>query len=369
MPRRVAHITVRLNTGGAERSLLRLVRETRDDFEHVVICLGPQSPIGDEIEAAGVRLVRHDPWEIGPLAIWRAWRTLRRFDPHLVQGWMYLGNVVASFLALGSAAPVAWNIRQSPGDFSRENRLTRFAVWLGSLRVLRPSFTIFNSHAAVAAHAPYGFDTVAHRVITNGIDTSRYRPDAAVRQTMRERYAERLGGEDRPWVGMVCRFHPLKGVPDFLAAVARVGADRARWLLAGPGMSEDSLELATMLKSAGLTVRDVALLGPISKTADFLPGLDVLVLASHREGTPNILLEAMAAGVTCVATRVGDVSRILSDPARVVDAGDVAGLTRAIEGALAVPQAPAADRQAIVDGYRIEDCMAAYRRTYAELLA
>ena len=367
MPRRIAHITIRLNTGGAERSMLRLARETREDFEHLVICLGPRSPIGDEMEAAGIRLVRHDLWRIGPLALWRTWRTIRQTEPDLLQGWMYLGNALASLLGLITDVRVAWNIRQSPGDFRRENRLTRFAIWLGSRSWASPSLTIFNSHAAVAAHARYGFASGEYRVITNGIDTARYRPDDAARAATRAAFRQSVGDDTRPWAGMVCRFHPLKGVPDFLAAIARVGRDRAHWLLAGPGMQEDNESLLSMLKLEGLTVKDVALLGPIT-TADFLPGLDVLALASHREGTPNILLEAMASGVSCVATRVGDVERILRDDERLAAPGDVDGLARAIAFALDNPADTEQNRGFITSHYAIGACMDGYRQAYAELL-
>ena len=60
---------------------------------------------------------------------------------------------------------------------------------------------------------------------------------------------------------------------------------------------------------------------------------DLFVLASHSEGSPNVLLEAMDAGVPILATRVGGVPEMLTDERRnLVERGDVAGMSAACSG-------------------------------------
>ncbi len=365
---KITHVILELKTGGAEKSLLRLTRETSDTLHHRVICMAGRTPIGDEIEASGTEICWFDYRRRGPLALWDAWRDVAGHPPDVLQGWMYFGNILASLIGLLSRltlAPrykLAWNIRQAP-DVKAERRRTRWAMHLGRLPFLKPDHVIYNSWAGVTAHASLGYDKQPHTVILNGIDTSVYTPDERQRACVR---AEHDVG-DQVWISMVCRLHPLKGVDCYLSAIASLKDNpRYRFSLAGPGMDRDNEDLMTLIDQAGLERDDVDCFGTVD-VAKFLPGLDVLVLASRREGTPNILLEAMACEVGVVATNVGDVERILDDPSRVVvQENELPEKIRAIAES---PQANAErDRQRILDYYTIDRCMAEYAGAYAEMV-
>ncbi len=367
--KRIAHLIVRLDTGGAEKSLYRLVRHTRSELEHEVLCLGPASPISADLESLGVAVHCFDYPRVGPLALWRAWRALRRSRPDVLQGWMYLGNLLASILSLGlPTAAIVWNIRNSPENLQAERLRTRVAMQLARLPGLTPDHVIYNSAAAVAAHAGLGYNKADHGVIVNGIDVDEYQADAEARRRLREEY----GVGEAIWVGMVCRYHPLKGVADFLAAGAALRRDHPgiRLMLAGPGMTAENSSLTEDVTAAGLKTDEVDLLGPLADAVPVLSALDLLVLASYREGTPNILLEAMAAGLMTVATRVGDVPRILEDERRLVTPGNVDELKAKIVVALDA-QDPCARRRAerarVMERYGIRACMDAYLDTYARV--
>ncbi len=290
---------------------------------------------------------------------------------------MYFGNVLASAFGLSlrrrqrRRMRIAWNIRQSPDDFAAEKAITRVAINLARLPVMRPDLVIYNSHAGLRAHSPLGVRSARNVVITNGIDPARYAPDAGVRGRVRACHGLPPGNA-LPWVAMVCRYHPLKGVDVYLRAVRTLLDERpgcARFSLVGPGMQAENEALRADMAAARVSVGEVTPLGPVADSADFLPGLDVLVLASHREGTPNILLEAMACGVTAVATRVGDAPRILDDAARLVRVGDADDLAQKIRYALDhLGQWCERDRALIAQHYHIDACMQAYLQAYEELV-
>lgn len=373
---RITHLIVRLSTGGAEQSLYRLLRHTQGEFQHQVICFGRPSRIGRDIEALGVTVHWLDERRLGPMVLWRALSLLRREPPDILQGWMYYGNLLASWLGrkLPAMTRTVWNIRQAPADFAKEKWLTRWAMRRAAMQSLAPDLVIYNSHAGVQAHAHLGYNRYPHAVIGNGIDFSEFAPSAQARQQTRQHY----GIGDGLWVAMVSRYHRLKGVDVFLSALQTLletGCD-AQFALAGPGMQADNTELAGLLRQRGLT-QQVSLLGEISATAEFLPGLDVLVQASWREGTPNTLIEAMACGVLSVATRVGDTELILQDATRLVPPGDVVALAGAISAALEArkradsatdEQRVGAERAHLRGLYDVDLCMQAYRDTYARLL-
>ena len=178
-PIKITHVIVELHTGGAERSLLRLVRETKQNFEHRIICFGQPTSISAQIEAHGIPIYWVD-YRANPLTAMRdARRELRRVAPDIVQGWMYFGNFLASLLCLTSStlrkhSKCAWNIRQSPDDMAAEKLRTRLAMHLARLPGMHPHLVIYNSHAGVLSHASLGYNRRHHIVISNGIDTSVY---------------------------------------------------------------------------------------------------------------------------------------------------------------------------------------------------
>jgi glycosyltransferase involved in cell wall biosynthesis len=94
----------------------------------------------------------------------------------------------------------------------------------------------------------------------------------------------------------------------------------------GPLMSE----MRSRVDASAWARGHVRLLGIVADTPAFLAAIDVLVLTSDTEGLPNAVIEAMAAGVPCIATRVSDVPDLVTDNGFVVAPGDVEGLAGAL---------------------------------------
>jgi len=115
----VLHVTTGLGIGGAEMMLLKFVtRSDRSRFTHAVVSLGTEGTLTPRFREAGFAVHSLDASAIRPrLAALRA--CIREFDPALIQGWMYHGNIAAT---LGH------------GTFAR--RSTKCAKKSGSLRIL-----------------------------------------------------------------------------------------------------------------------------------------------------------------------------------------------------------------------------------------
>jgi glycosyltransferase involved in cell wall biosynthesis len=107
---------------------------------------------------------------------------------------------------------------------------------------------------------------------------------------------------------------------------------------------------------------------------ELMAAMDVLTSSSYGEAFPNVLGEAMACGVPCVVTDVGDSAYIVGDTGRVVASGDMAGLAAALEALLALPPAEKAAlgeraHARVAEHFEIGKVVGQYEAFYESLLA
>ena len=97
---KIIHIITDLDTGGAEIMLYKLLKSLQDEtIESAVISLMGRGKITERIEALGVKVETLDLGQ-GERPSWQTIKKLRQFikafNPDIVQGWMYHGNIVAT---------------------------------------------------------------------------------------------------------------------------------------------------------------------------------------------------------------------------------------------------------------------------------
>ncbi|MGH9637107.1 MAG: glycosyltransferase family 4 protein [Candidatus Angelobacter sp.] len=313
---RVMHVITGLSTGGAETMLLKLLSASSRSMEHAVVSLGDEGTMGPRIAALGVPvhclgLKRNAPNPFRALSILPL---ARRIAPQLIQGWMYHGNLMASLAALGSRRkpPVLWNIRQTVYDLRRERWLTARLIRLGARLSSGPAAIIYNSQTSAGQHQGLGYRAERRVIIPNGFDCQLLRPDEAARKAAR---AELGITDDTVLVGLVARFHPMKDHVGFLKGAAMVvrSHPQTRFVLAGSGISSTQPELAEAIQKNELRAH-VILLGERADIPRLNNAFDIGCSASAwGEGFSNSIGEAMACGVPCAVTDVGDSAYIVAD--------------------------------------------------------
>jgi glycosyltransferase involved in cell wall biosynthesis len=176
-------------------------------------------------------------------------------------------------------------------------------------------------------------------------------------------------------VGLIGRFNPQKNHAGFFQAAGLLHRrlPTVRFLLAGKGIDEGNGELVRAMESAG--IRSVThLLGLRSDISRLMAALDVQASSSFGEAFPNVLGEAMACGVPCAVTDVGDSAYIVGDTGKVVPAEDMAGLAAAMESLLLLPPV---ERQAlglrarsrVAENFEIGQVVKRYEAFYEDLAA
>ena len=200
------------------------------------------------------------------------------------------------------------------------------------------------------------------RVVENGIDTMRFAPHVPPLPR-----ADFDIDDDAVVFGAAMRLTEQKNPLGLVAAFAHVAAQLPRAVLAIAGDGPLRAAIVQAARAQGVEQR-IRLVGVCADMARFYTMLDVFVLPSHYEGLPLSLLEAMAAGRRIVATRVGQVPRVIDGlDIEMVPPGDVPALARTMCAAAQRPACTALVRERIVERYSTVRMAHAYANIYREL--
>lgn len=338
---KVLHVISGLTTGGAERTLEKLIPEWRAlGIESEVACLGPLGKVGERLQASVP--VHHLGGEEDGRSFVRRFMTLRavirRTRPDALFGWMHPGNLAATaaWLSLVPAfAPkrkprLFWTVHQSLYSLDYETPRNAAVIRLNARLSRLPEGIIYVSRTSAAQHAARGYETRRARVIPIGFDTTLFAPLPVARRAAAR---AALGMEpDRFWAGLVARDDPKKDAVNFVHAAARVLATHpeARFLLLGAGMDDPQAPARLAARRLGLEF-SFLFRGETGHPQECIAALDVLVSSSYTEAFPNVIGEAMACEVPCVVTDVGDCAWLLGEAGSVVPPRDPAALARALQ--------------------------------------
>jgi glycosyltransferase involved in cell wall biosynthesis len=370
---KVAHVIAGLGVGGTELALAGSLEAWEGGgTETKVFSLSRGGEVGVRIRALGVTVTEIHLLE-SPLAFFRLVRALRSFRPDIVQTWMYHADLVGGVAALlAGCRNVIWGIRQS---YLGMDLLGRRTWWVAKccafLSWVLPWAVVCNSRAGRKSHRVFGYRGRILRYIPNGVDVDRFRPDPV----RREAWRASLKLDPRTVaIGFVGRFDRYKGHGLFLRAALAVARWEAgvRFILCGDGVEEGNPAFATVQADSEIKERFL-LLGRRDDIPDVMRGLDGLVSASLSEGFPNVVAEAMACGVPCVATDVGDSARLIGDTGFVVPPKDPAAMARALKLMMDLPaerrrELGAAARRRIVENYGLSKMVEGYMSLYEEIL-
>ena len=313
---KVLHLISGLNTGGAEKTLFNLATSMdRSRFQNIIVSMKDLGILGKDLNRHGftvmaLGMIKGFP---DPRGIVRLFEIISMLKPDLIQCWMYHANILGLFAGL--SRPVLWNIRCSNMDLSKYGVTYRMSVKAGAWASKLPYCIVTNSKAGKTWHEGLGYKPRRWRVIPNGFDTSTYRPDNKARSRIRQM----LGiPEDAFVIGHIARLDPMKDHSTFFKAAHMMSEvhDRVHFILAGRGISEDSPYIIQLARK--MPRNTLHLLGERNDIPDILNALDVCTLASHGEGMPNVIGEAMSCAIPCVVTDIGDSASMVESTGIVV---------------------------------------------------
>lgn len=337
---KVVIIITGLNTGGAEMMLIKLLEHLdRERFAPHVISLTTLGALASRIAALDipVEAMGMKPGLLSLVGFFWLVQRLKILNPDVVNTWMYHADLLGGLAArLAGISAIGWCIRNSNLDKNLTKFSTRAIVSLCALiSKWVPSRILSCSEKARQVHEEYGYAAVKMLVVPNGFDLTRFKPDYEARESIRN---ELRVETDTPLLGLIGRFDPQKNHAMFFEAAGLLHRHmpQVHFVLAGQGIDMGNAALRRAISQADVTA-NTHLLGLRHDMPALMATLDVLACSSsYGEAFPNVLGEAMACGVPCVVTDVGDSAYIVGDTGRIVYPGDVAGMATAMKSVLSM---------------------------------
>ena len=235
----------------------------------------------------------------------RSVRSLLRagFDFDLIDAhYVYPDGVAAALLGRFFGRPVVITARGTDVNLLPSYAIPRSLI-LWAARQARAVVTV--SDALRTRLETLGVEPGRLHVVRNGVDAQIFRPHS---QTSARRA---LGLPDGILLLSVGNLVPEKGHELVISALGSIPG--AHLAIVGEGPQRERLVRLAATAGVGDRVSFLAVL-PQNELAEVYSAADVLVLASSREGWPNVLLEAMACGTPVAATDVGGVREIVAAP-------------------------------------------------------
>jgi glycosyltransferase involved in cell wall biosynthesis len=373
-PLRVLFLVWKLGGGGAERQLANLARGLAARGHCVAVgVFYSGGEYEQELTDSGVQLVSFEKtgfWDFGGF-LRRVVAGVLRFRPTVIHGYMDSGNIVATWMRpFAPGARIVWGIRGSPLEWHRYDRAGRILSLVNRVACRTAHLVVSNSSAAAAQMVRLGYPKERMRVIPNGIDLQRFRACPDQGQALRTEWNVPAGSR---LIGMAGRLDPMKDHATYVQAAQGLALRRpdTHFVCVGEGLEPYRSAALATLNGAGLGAR-FQWRGQVRDMPAFYSALDLFTSSSaFGESSSNVAAEAMACGVPCVLTDVGDARDIVGTTGVIVPPRDPQALASAWEATLDRKGAElsAACRQRIEQRFSVERLVTATERALCELLS
>ncbi len=374
---KICHVITSLSViGGAQRVLVRMLLADPDSVDQkMVLVLRHAGVWGDQLRSAGVIVheLGMDSAVHAPGALYRLMKIMKAFNPDIVQTWMYHADFLGGLAAwIVGCKNIVWGIHRTSLSASDSKITILLMKSCALMSHWLPKKIIHVAKAGKKAHIEAGYNAERIVVIPNGFDFSGLTATAEQRKTFRDNCKFK---DDEMVIGCLARFHNAKGHDNFVNAAAIVAKSypKTKFMIAGTDCDANNTKLNGWINQHNLQDSFV-LLGERHDVPNCLSAMDIFCMPSRTEAFPIALGEAMAMGLPCVATNVGDTEVLAGDTAVLVPAQDPEALARGLLEVIGLTEKQrnqmgqrAKDR--VIAEFSIDKACQHYNAVYREIIA
>jgi glycosyltransferase involved in cell wall biosynthesis len=286
-----------LGQGGAERQLFYVIRSLRNNAANVrLLCLTKGEFWEGKIAELGIDVTWVGRSRSRAARLANIILALRTRPPRVLQSQHFYTNLYATLASRALGIREIGAIRSDGAADVRSNGRV-----MGPLSLRAPRLVAANSNAAIANARALGVPPGRLYLLPNMVDSDEFKPSSRrANGEVRLLSAGRLGPEKR-----IDRFLSILG------EVIKFSPAKVRAIVAGEGPLRGHLERRA--EALGLIPEVVEFRGAVSDMTSLYQEVDLLVMTSDWEGSPNVALEAMSSGLPVVTTNVGGAAEVVRD--------------------------------------------------------
>ena len=320
---KIIHVINSLEIGGAEMMLLKLLNSgIYSNDEILILVLTKNTVLTEKIRKLGFNVEHFNfskNFYIFREAI-KFYKRIKIFSPDIVQSWLYQANLISGLSCFFLKIKNIWSIRQTSLD-SKHNKISTLicAKFCAFLSKKIPYYIIYNSKSSKKNHVDFGYYDKKSFIIYNGFDLLEYKKYKQKKISLSYNINFK-----HPIIGFIARFDVQKNHVGFFEIAEKVVKiiPNTNFILAGRNVDEDN-EILVKIREEKKLKQNIFFLGERRDIPELLNMLDLLILPSKSEGFPNVIGEAMACELPCIASDVGAVKEIIGDTGKVVKSDDI----------------------------------------------
>lgn len=359
---KVIHLIPSLDRGGAEMSLIKLVKNTNEILDHEIMTFSQKGSMSCELEEIGIPVHTLNFKKTGYIkSIYIFYKFLKSNKFNIMQTWMYHADLFGLISAkLAGINSIFWNVRCSTVYINDKSIKKQLVLRTNAFLSKYVCGIITNAHINKEVHIKYGYHNKNWSVIPNAFDTDKFCPSKDIYNKKRHELAI---SSDEILIGFMARFDEFKDHETFLKVIEKLSIEnkKIKGILVGRGIKN-----AKITNNYKKKLNDsLILIDEVCDTSTFYKIMDVHLLTSTSEGFPNVIGEAMSTGVPCVATNCGDCAEIIGDTGYISKAKDIQSIVNNIKKIIQEKSEKSeAARVRIINNYSINIMCNNYHRIY-----
>lgn len=318
---KIIHIINSLKRGGAEGNLYRLCSYIKKKYKKkvniTIVTLIDNGFYEKRLKKLGIKVFSIKINEKKNLFkfisyIFKLRKFINKYNPDIIQSWMYHSNFITLFIPKVFYERVFWNIRHTNLNLKISKKFTILISYVcGFFSKFIPKKIIYCSEASIAFHENFHMYSKKKSVlIENGYSFNDYYNSSFLRKKFREKYKIK---NFIFLIGFVGRYSRQKNIPSLLLAFSNIikKFDNVYLYMVGKDINYSNQELVEITSNLKISDR-VLFLKEQKNLLEFYNGIDVLILPSHDESFPNVVAESMLCKTPVISSDVGCAKKIIN---------------------------------------------------------
>ncbi len=304
---KILHFIPSLRIGGAEKSLINLVRTTKEKniFQSIIVLTDVDPHYRNILNKEKIKVYELEMKNFIHFikGIIKIKNIVKATKPRIIQTWLYKADLIGLLIKmLLPRIHLIWNVRCSYLNINNTKFTTLLLIRFLSFFSKFPSIIITNSEDGMIAHKKKGYKN-KWKIIYNGFDTELFKPSIKFRNACRKK----IQVENYFVIGYVGKFEKIKGISYLLEIFEKLLTKHSKIILVmiGNGFSINNKSFLSFLENYNIPIKKIRLLNVQNNVFEWMNAFDLFLFPSESEGFPNVIGEAMSSSIPCVCSNSG----------------------------------------------------------------